>query len=116
MLVFVARKDDTINVSGLNVYPGEVEDVVMAMPGITDAVAFARPDAFAGERVTLLFSAELPVPPRALQEWCRRYLAGHQVPVETLQLRAIPRASNGKISRRAVAEQYRSGALAEAVA
>ncbi|MEE7455897.1 IucA/IucC family protein [Methylorubrum populi] len=116
MLVFVARKDDTINVSGLNVYPGEVEDVVMAMPGITDAVAFARPDAFAGERVTLLFSAELPVPPRALQEWCRRYLAGHQVPVETLQLRAIPREANGKISRRAVAEQYRSGALAEAVA
>ena len=35
MLVFVARKDDTINVSGLNVYPGEVEDVVMALPGVT---------------------------------------------------------------------------------
>lgn len=115
MLIFVAREDDTINVSGLNVYPGEVEDVVMAMPGITDAVAFARPDPFAGERVTLLFSAEAPVPPRALQDWCRRWLAGHQVPVEAVQVNAIPREANGKISRRAVAAQYRDGAL-EAVA
>ncbi|MCP1549621.1 siderophore synthetase component/acyl-coenzyme A synthetase/AMP-(fatty) acid ligase [Methylorubrum zatmanii] len=115
MLVFVARKDDTINVSGLNVYPGEVEDVVMAMPGITDAVAFARPDPFAGERVTLLFSADTPVPPRALQDWCRRWLAGHQVPVEAVQVGAIPREANGKISRRAVAAQYRGGSL-EAVA
>lgn len=112
MLVFVSRLDDTINVSGLNVYPGEVEDVVMAMPGITDAVAFARPDPFAGERVTLLFSAEAPVPPRALQDWCRRWLAGHQVPGEARQVGAIPRQANGKISRRAVAEDYRSGAFA----
>ncbi|MEH3147674.1 MAG: AMP-binding protein [Methylobacterium frigidaeris] len=116
MLVFVARKDDTINVSGLNVYPGEVEDVVMAMPGVTDAVAFAKPDAFAGERVTLLFSAEAPVPPRDLQDWCRRWLAGHQVPVEAVQVGAIPRQANGKISRREVAERYRSGALAEVTA
>ncbi|WP_203156635.1 AMP-binding protein [Methylobacterium aquaticum] len=111
MLVFVARLSDTINVSGLNVYPGEVEDVVMAMPGITDAVAFARPDAFAGERVTLLFSAEARIAPRDLQDWCRRLLAGHQVPVETVQVAAIPRQANGKISRREAAALYRSGAL-----
>jgi acyl-CoA synthetase (AMP-forming)/AMP-acid ligase II len=78
-------------------------------------VAFARPDPFAGERVTLLFSAERPVPPRALQDWCRRWLAGHQVPVEAVQVGAIPREANGKISRRAVAAQYRDGGL-EAVA
>ena len=113
LLIFVARMDDTINVSGLNVYPGEVEDVVMAMPGITDAVAFARPDAFAGERVTLLFSAEEPVAPRDLQDWCRRWLAGHQVPGEAMQVRAIPRQANGKISRRQVAERYRDGLFEE---
>lgn len=116
MLIFVSRLDDTINVSGLNVYPGEVEDVVMAMPGITDAVAFARPDPFAGERVALLFSAEAPVPPRILQDWCRRWLAGHQVPGEAVQVAAIPRQASGKISRRAVAEHHRSGTLAGAEA
>ncbi|KQT10102.1 IucA/IucC family protein [Methylobacterium sp. Leaf399] len=116
MLVFVSRMDDTINVSGLNVYPGEVEDVVMAMSGVTDAVAFARPDPFAGERVTLLFSADAPVPPRALQDWCRRWLAGHQVPVEAVQVRAIPRQANGKISRREVADRYENGRLGDLVA
>jgi siderophore synthetase component/acyl-coenzyme A synthetase/AMP-(fatty) acid ligase len=116
MLVFVSRMDDTINVTGLNVYPREVEDVVMAMPGITDAVAFARPDPFAGERVTLVFSAEAPVPPRELQDWCRRWLAGHQVPSEAVQLCVIPRQANGKISRREVAERYRNGELEEAAA
>ena len=113
-LVFVSRMDDTINVSGLNVYPREVEDVMMAMPGITDAVAFARPDAFAGERVTLLFSAEAAVDPSALQDWARRWLAGHQVPGEAIQVPALPRQANGKISRRAVAQAYRDGAFAEA--
>ncbi len=66
--------------------------------------------------MTLLFSADAPVPPRALQDWCRRWLAGHQVPGEAVQVGAIPRQANGKISRRAVAEHYRSGTLAEAVA
>ncbi len=111
MLTFVSRIDDTINVSGLNVYPGEVEDVVMAMPGVTDAVAFARPDVFAGERVTLLFSADEPIAPRALQDWCRRWLAGHQMPSEAVQVAAVPRQANGKISRRDLAERYRSGPL-----
>ncbi|WP_062118259.1 AMP-binding protein [Aureimonas sp. AU40] len=111
MLVFVSRMDDTINVSGLNVYPGEVEDRVMAMPGITDAVAFARPDSFAGERVALLFTAETQIDPRALQDWARRWLAGHQVPGEAIQVEALPRQANGKISRRAVAEAYRNGAF-----
>ncbi len=116
MLTFVSRMNDTINVSGLNVYPREVEDVVMAMPGITDAVAFASHDRFAGERVTLLFSAEAPVPSRALQDWCRRWLAGHQVPSEAVQVSAILRQANGKISRREIAERYRNGQLVETVA
>ena len=68
----------------------------------------------AGERVTLLFSAEAPVPPRDLQEWCRRWLAGHQVPGEAVQVAAVPRQANGKISRREVAERYSNGAPAEA--
>ncbi|WP_168990581.1 AMP-binding protein [Aureimonas flava] len=109
MLVFVSRIDDTINVSGLNVYPGEVEDVMMAMPGITDAVAFARPDAFSGERVALLFTAGEAVAPRDLQDWARRWLAGYQVPGDAVQVDALPRQANGKISRRAVAQAYREG-------
>lgn len=116
MLVFLSRVDDMINVSGLNVYPKDVEDVVMAMPGIMDAVAFRRSDRFAGERVALLFSASEPVAPQAVREWCSRQLASHQLPMEMLQVDAVPRQANGKISRREVASRYLAGEFSPAAA
>ncbi len=112
MLVFVSRMDDTINVSGLNVYPKDVEDAVMLMPGISDAVAFRKPDRFAGERVTLIFSAAEAINPLSVREWCSRNLASHQLPMEILQVGAVPRQANGKISRRQVAEMHQAGAFA----
>ncbi|MFP3543969.1 hypothetical protein SB748_10885 [Rhizobium sp. SIMBA_035] len=112
MLVFVSRMDDTINVSGLNVYPKDVEDAVMLMPGISDAVAFRKPDRFAGERVTLIFSAAEAINPLSVREWCSRNLASHQLPMEILQVGAVPRQPNGKISRRQVAEMHQAGAFA----
>ncbi|ABD09080.1 AMP-dependent synthetase and ligase [Rhodopseudomonas palustris HaA2] len=112
-LVFVARLDDTINVSGLNVYPREVEDVVMAMPGVTDAVAFRKLDPFAGERVALAFSAEHVVAPASLREWCAQNLAAHQVPIEAVRVAQVPRQANGKINRREIARLYAEGRLDE---
>lgn len=109
MLVFVSRMDDMINVSGLNVYPGDVEDAVMAMSGITDAVAFRKIDRFAGERVALLYSANQPVAPQDIREWCSRHLASHQLPMEMIQVGEIPRQANGKISRREVAARHAAG-------
>ncbi|KQX57151.1 MULTISPECIES: AMP-binding protein [unclassified Ensifer] len=116
MLVFVSRLDDMINVSGLNVYPKDVEDAVMAMPAITDAVAFRKADRFAGERVALLFSAEAPVAPQAVREWCSRHLASHQLPMEILQIDAVPRQANGKISRRDVAARHLAGEFNKPIA
>ncbi|WP_077963419.1 AMP-binding protein [Ensifer adhaerens] len=116
MLVFVSRLDDMINVSGLNVYPKDVEDAVMAMPAVTDAVAFRKSDRFAGERVALLFSAETPVAPQAVREWCSRHLASHQLPMEILQIDAVPRQANGKISRRDVAARHLAGEFNKSIA
>ncbi|HEV7308070.1 AMP-binding protein [Ensifer sp.] len=109
MLVFVSRMDDMINVSGLNVYPKDVEDAAMAMPEVTDAVAFRKADRFAGERVALIFSAEVPMAPQAVREWLSRHLAGHQLPMEILQVDVVPRQANGKISRRDVAARHLAG-------
>jgi fatty-acyl-CoA synthase len=109
MLVFLSRLDDLINVSGLNVYPREIEDVVMTFGGIGDAVVFRKQDAFAGERVALLFSAEHAVDRAQLRQWCAERLAAHQIPTEILQVERIPRQANGKISRRDVAARYDAG-------
>lgn len=112
MLVFLSRLDDLINVSGLNVYPKEVEDVVMAFGGIGDAVVFRKQDAFAGERVALLFSADRTLDLARLRQWCAERLATHQMPTEVVQVERIPRQANGKISRREVAASYGAGAFA----
>lgn len=111
-LVFVGRLDDTINVSGLNVYPKEVEDVVMAMPGVTDAVVFRRLDSLAGERVAVAFSADRSIAPADLRDWCIKNLAPHQVPMETVRLPRLPRQANGKINRRDIAALHAEGRLA----
>jgi 3,4-dihydroxybenzoate---[aryl-carrier protein] ligase len=113
MLVFVSRMDDMINVSGLNVYPQDVEDAVMAMPAVTDAVAFRRADRFAGERVGLVFSAEERLSREDVREWCLKNLGQHQVPTEILQLDAVPRQANGKINRREIAALHEAGRLAQ---
>lgn len=109
MLVFLSRLDDLINVSGLNVYPKEVEDVAMTFAGIGDAVVFRKQDAFAGERVALLFSAEQAVDQRQLRQWCAERLVAYQMPTDILQIERIPRQANGKISRREVAARYDAG-------
>ncbi len=112
MLVFTARLDDTINVAGLNVYPSEVEDVVMTMPRVTDAVAFRKMDPVAGERVALVFSASAALAPHDVRAFCAERLARHQLPMEILQVRQVPRQANGKISRREVAALHATGKLA----
>nr|WP_029010145.1 AMP-binding protein [Azospirillum halopraeferens] len=109
MLMFVSRLDDTINVSGLNVYPKDVEDVVMALPEVTDAVAFRRADPFAGERVALVFTASRTVSPLTVRAWCREHLAAHQQPADVVQADSLPRMANGKISRSRVAELFGAG-------
>lgn len=109
-LIFTARLDDTINVSGLNVYPGEVEDVAMSAPGVSDAVAFRLADAFAGERVGLLVSGGA-LDADAVRDWCRERLAAHQLPVRIIRAPQVPRQANGKISRREVASLVASGAF-----
>ncbi|WP_434361006.1 AMP-binding protein [Parasalinivibrio latis] len=111
MMVFASRLDDTINVAGLNVYPQDIEDVVMAMPGIEDAVVIRRSDRYAGERAALMFSSDNPVEIDDLRAWCQARLAGFQMPTVFEQVSHIPRQANGKVSRREVAALYDAGKL-----
>lgn len=101
---FVSRLDDMINVSGLNVYPGEVEEVVLEMPQITDAVVFKRRHSFGNDQVCLKYVADVALPEQQIREWCLRRLASHQVPMSIQHVNAIPKLPNGKVSRKQIAE------------
>lgn len=103
-LHFVSRIDEMINVSGLNVYPAEVEEVVLQMPEIEDAVAFAGERALGHHQVCLRFTAKQTIAAERIRDWCSERLAHHQVPMIIQQVSTIPRLPNGKISRRTLSQ------------
>ncbi|MBM7704549.1 AMP-binding protein [Metabacillus iocasae] len=99
-LCYVSRMDDTINVAGLNVYPQEVENVLMAEPRIEEAVVYKKSDAYAGERVCVQFVSNETIDEMELREWCKNRLSPYQVPVEFVQVKEIAKLPNGKVSRK----------------
>ncbi|HSC88406.1 MAG TPA: hypothetical protein VLC09_14085, partial [Polyangiaceae bacterium] len=103
-LHFVSRLDDMINVSGLNVYPSEVEEVVLELPDVTEAVVYKRRHGFGSDQVSLRFVAARTLAPEHVREWCSARLASHQVPMHVTQVPTIPKLPNGKTSRNALAE------------
>ncbi|WP_341939342.1 AMP-binding protein [Marinimicrobium sp. C2-29] len=108
-LHFCGRLDDTIVVSGLNVYPREVEDALTDHEGIHDAVAFKVQDALAGERIGVFYTGDANLSETEVRRWCAGRLARHQWPSWVRYREELPRLPNGKISRRQLSRQYGQG-------
>ncbi len=106
-LYLVERKKDVILVSGFNVYPNEIEDIVAAHPGVREVAAIGVPDARSGEAVRLIVVAAEPAPDAAaLIAWCREHLTGYKVPRSVVFAEALPKTPVGKILRRELRERY----------
>jgi acyl-CoA synthetase (AMP-forming)/AMP-acid ligase II len=105
MLHFIARQDDTIIVSGLNVYPQEIEDIVLEHPSVTDAVLFKVNDTTAGQRACLYFTTD-KLDADTLRAWCGDKLAAYQIPQFLHAVEHIERLANGKVNRKKLAEAY----------
>jgi long-chain acyl-CoA synthetase len=97
----VDRKKDMILVSGFNVYPNEVEDVVTQMPGILECAAVGIADAKAGEAVKLVIVKSNPAVTEAdVRAYCEANLTGYKRP-KVVEFRAdLPKTPVGKILRR----------------
>ncbi len=97
----VDRKKDMILVSGFNVYPNEVEEVVAACPGVLEVAAVGIPDDKMGEAVKLVIVKKDPSLTEAqVREHCRHDLTGYKQP-KLIEFRAeLPKTPVGKILRR----------------
>jgi len=97
----VDRKKDMILVSGFNVYPNEVEEVVAAHPGVLECAAIGVPDANSGEAVMLFVVKKDPgLTKEALDAYCHQELTGYKRP-KYIEFRAeLPKTNVGKILRR----------------
>ena len=97
----VDRKKDMINVSGFNVYPNEIEEVVTRMPGVVEAAAIAIPDEASGEAVKLfVVRNDEAIGEDEIRSYCKANLTGYKRP-RLIEFRdELPKSPVGKVLRR----------------
>lgn len=103
----VDRRKDLLIVSGFNVYPAEVEQVLRSVPGVADAVVVGRPDPLRGEAVEAVVVAGggAAVTEDDLRRACERSLARYKCPTVVRFVDELPHGLVGKALRRAVRDQ-----------
>jgi long-chain acyl-CoA synthetase len=97
----VDRKKDMILVSGFNVYPNEIEDVVAQMPGVLEVAAVGVPDDKSGEAVKIVIVKKDPaLTADDVKAHCRINLTGYKQPRYVEFRSELPKSNVGKILRR----------------
>ncbi len=100
-LYIVDRKKDMILVSGFNVYPNEVEDVIATMDGVLEVAAIGVPDEKSGETVKVFVVRKDPaLTAEQIKEHCRENLTGYKQPRHVEFRDELPKTNVGKILRK----------------
>ena len=107
----VDRKKDMILVSGFNVYPNEIEDVVAQCPGVLEVAAVGVPDEKSGEAVKIVVVRKDPaLTAETLKAHCKANLTGYKLP-KIIEFRdALPKTNVGKILRRELRDAPKASA------
>jgi long-chain acyl-CoA synthetase len=97
----VDRKKDMVLVSGFNVFPNEVEEVVASHPGVLECAVVGVPDAASGEAVVLFVAKKDPaLTEQALMKFCAEQLTGYKKPKYIIFQQELPKTNVGKVLRR----------------
>ena len=97
----VDRKKDMILVSGFNVYPNEIEDVIAMMPGVLEVAAVGVPDEKSGEAVKVVVVRKDPaLTAEQIKAFCKENLTGYKLPKIVEFRTELPKSNVGKILRR----------------
>ncbi|MGN1149659.1 MAG: AMP-binding protein [Sutterella sp.] len=101
VITITDRKKDMILVSGFNVYPNEVENVIASMPGVLEVGVVGVPSAKSGETVKAVIVKKDPtLTADDVKKYCRTQLTGYKMPREIIFVDALPKTAVGKILRR----------------
>ncbi|MEK7435524.1 MAG: long-chain-fatty-acid--CoA ligase [Pseudomonadota bacterium] len=102
----VDRKKDMILVSGFNVYPNEIEGVVMMLPGVAECAAVGVPDEHSTEAVKLYVVRKDPdLSEQEVREHCHQNMTGYKCPKHIEFRTDLPKTNVGKILRRALRDE-----------
>lgn len=108
-LYLVDRKKDMILVSGFNVYPAEVEKVLLTHPAVKEVAVISVPSEKSGEALKVFVVVTEEVTEDALIQHCRTSLTGYKVPRLFEFLDALPKTSVGKVLKRALKDSIQIG-------
>jgi long-chain acyl-CoA synthetase len=102
------RKRDMVISGGVNIYPAEIEAVLIAMPGVRDCAVFGIPDDEYGEQLCACIQPEAGcvLDAQAVQSFLKARLANFKVPKIVRFLEALPREDSGKIFKRRLRDPY----------
>lgn len=108
-LFIMDRRKDMYISGGENVYPAEVEDVLMGLPMVADAGVIGIPDEKWGESglAILVKAPDVEVTGEDIIDACKQKLAGYKVPKKVVFVDELPRTLTGKILKKDLREQYR---------
>ena len=102
----VDRKKDMILVSGFNVYPNEIEDVIAMHPKVLEVAAIGIPDEKSGEVVKVfIVKKEKSLTEDEVKLYCKEYMTGYKVPKQIEFRKELPKSNVGKIIRRALRDE-----------
>ena len=105
-LKIVDRMKDMILVSGFNVYPNEVEDVIAAQPGVAEVAVIGRPDEKSGELVAAyVVKGDPALAEEDVRAWCRTRLTGYKMPRLIVFRETLPKTNVGKVLRRVLKDE-----------
>lgn len=97
----VDRKKDMILVSGFNVFPNEIEDVVSNMEGVLESACIGVKNEKSGEAPKLfVVKAEQNISEQNVIDFCRKSLAAYKIPREVVFINELPKSTVGKLLRR----------------
>jgi long-chain acyl-CoA synthetase len=105
----VDRRKDMILVSGFNVYPNEIEDVLARHDGVMEAAVVGVPDARSGEAVVACIVRRDPaLDAAAVLQHCKSVLTGYKMPSKVIFRDELPKTPVGKILRRELRDELRA--------
>ena len=102
----VGRMGDMVISGGLNVYPREIETVLLDVAGVEEVAVVGVPDPDWGERVVALVVADRPLDVDVILSHARGHLAGFKVPKEVRFADALPRNSMGKVQKHRIRSDW----------
>lgn len=107
----VDRVKDMINVSGFKVWPAEVEQYLYRIPQVQECAVYGVPDPVKDEQVAvaLVVKAGASLTGAQVIAWCRDNLAAYKVPVRVDIVAELPKSATGKLLKRVLRDQARSG-------